>query len=106
MTKATKAWACGECNTTHPTESGARYCCQPLPSEVWVCSDCGASHETVTEADDCCALNVDCPNCKRQHAEQSLQGAQIAVAGHCDVCNPIYTIDEHHAIQRALEEER
>lgn len=104
MTDAKLKWSCGECSALHDTETDARWCCQPVPTDVWVCGDCGQRYDEKQEADDCCSTRIDCPNCLRNHAEQSAQGAQIAIAGHCDVCNPIYTIEQNHAIRAALDD--
>jgi len=102
-------YECGSCNEQHDYEDEARDCCMPSVSEVYFCPVCDWEHSTMEAAEGCVASHADlpdlpdsCPSCLRP-AESAMHRVEVAVAGHCSTCNPIYTPEENIAIKYALE---
>lgn len=98
-----RKWECGACNELHDREYEAEECCAPDITEVWMCPACDKAHEAKDEAAKCCPVSSDnvvtCPSCRRDHGIGSLGYSTVRVTGHCNFCNPIYTIDQQLAVQ-------
>ena len=101
---------CGRCGERHDSEDGALECCQPEVETVYLCPICDTEHDRMKDAESC-VLGHDeldgvvaecCPNCLRP-AESAQLKVEIAVAGHCNTCNPIYTPDQNLKIKYTLE---
>lgn len=93
-------YQCSQCDKLHDALHDAEDCCQPEVWTVYKCRGCGGIYETETAAADCCATSgEDCPSCRRHHVSPTELSA-IAVAGHCTVCNPHYTLDQQLAIEQ------
>lgn len=102
-------YECGQCHTQHDYEDEAADCCVPRITEVYVCPMCNWEYTSIEEATKCTESHVgipdlpeSCPCCYRP-AETIQFRVEIAIAGHCSTCNPIYTPDENLAIKHALE---
>lgn len=96
-------WICVACGEQHEHKENAVSCCKPEVDPVWICSNCQEEHDSSESADECCDEKERCPNCMRDHAQSSIQAAQVTIAGHCDHCNPHYPIEQHHEIEDAFE---
>ncbi|AZP72809.1 hypothetical protein EJJ20_29835 [Pseudomonas poae] len=103
-------YECGACNEQHDDEDGARECCMPSVTEMYICPICDEQHDEMEDAEKCILGHADiestddqhCPNCLRPSDTAQLM-IEVAIAGHCSVCNPIYTPDENLRIKYALE---
>lgn len=101
---------CGQCGERHDHEDGAIECCMPEVDTVYICPICDAEHSLMKAAEQCILGHADlegadseyCPNCLRP-AELAQFKVEIAVAGHCSTCNPIYSPDQNLQIKYALE---
>ncbi len=114
MTKAEKEiivmYECSRCNELHEYESSAEDCCRPEVWTAYLCPVCDSAHETRKEAENCLAGHAEligdmpehCPACLRD-ADTAQLRVEIAIAGHCSTCNPIYTPEENIAIKYTLE---
>jgi hypothetical protein len=77
--------------------------------EGWICPLCDEVCDDEDEAERCCASVspegelVTCPNCLRDHDQVSHQ-AEVQVAGHCSVCTPAFSVDEHFKIHDIVAE--
>lgn len=99
---AKKMYMCCMCEELHERESDAEECCQPEVEEVYVCEVCGEQHDIEQDADDCCPAGEKheyCPSCYRDLDVLSLDRAAVAIAGHCQICNPKFSYDEQFAIE-------
>ncbi|MGP3789451.1 hypothetical protein [Pseudomonas sp. B392_1p] len=103
-------YECDRCGEHHDHESEAEDCCRPDVHTVYICPVCEQDHETRAEAESCIVGHGDlpgdlpehCPSCLRD-ADTAQLRVEIAVAGHCSTCNPIYTPEENLVIKYALE---
>lgn len=100
MAKYKELWRCGQCYEIHDDEDGARECCMPNITEMYGCLECDVVHFSEEEAVDCCGIaDIRCPTCSRDYKSYDINSRAIELAGHCNVCNPIYTLDERFAIE-------
>ncbi len=101
---------CGQCGERHDHEDGAIECCQPEIDTVYICPICEKEHGSMKVAEQCVLAHADlegadcehCPSCMRP-AETAQLRIEIAVAGHCSTCNPIYSAEQNLQIKYALE---
>ena len=101
---------CGQCGERHDHEDGAIECCQPEIDTVYICPICDKEHDSMKVAEQCVLAHADlegadcehCPSCMRP-AETAQLRIEIAVAGHCSTCNPIYSPEQNLQIKYALE---
>lgn len=101
MREPKEMFECPHCDDLHDSYQGAKSCCKPVPSKVWLCPECGDRCETEQKARSCCAFDeVVCPGCQRSHGGKPMEQAAIAVSGHCTECNPLYTVEQQHAIEQ------
>ena len=96
---AKSIWKCSECGEFHDHEDDARECCAPEVYEYFGCPECGMVHEEETDALQCCEVFERCPCCARDYGQTHLQAFAIRVAGHCNTCNPIFTLEQQLAIE-------
>ncbi len=97
---AIQKFRCCGCDDLHDDESDARDCCEP--TEAWVCEGCDVVYGCEDLADKCCEgadITDKCPACARDYNIVDLNHSAITVAGHCQTCNPHYTIDQQFAIE-------
>lgn len=87
-------YKCGDCGQSHDEEHDAVLCCAPEPVEAYECEECNTEHSCSDMAEKCCGADLRCPVCARDYAEKSLNGVAIRVAGHCNRCNPFFTLDQ------------
>ncbi len=100
MTGYKKLWQCGSCDEIHDFEYLAEDCCQPEINEVYGCMECGSHHNSKNEAIACCeSAGERCPNCSRDYKCRDINSKAIQIAGHCTVCNPLFTLDHRLAIE-------
>lgn len=100
MSNYKELWRCGECDEVHDDEDYARECCQPSIHEVYGCLDCEEQYDTEKEAVDCCnVFDIRCSNCSRDYKSIDINAKAIQIAGHCTVCNPLFTLDDRFAIE-------
>ena len=94
-------WKCGECGGVHDNEDGAGECCRPMIHELWGCPVCEAVHDKEKDALHCCGPQglIRCPCCARDYSEAEINHFAVEVAGHCNVCNPFFTVDQQFAIE-------
>ena len=93
-------WRCGECCEIHEDEDDARECCRPSVTELYGCLDCAGVHESEREAEQCCGVfEVRCTNCSRDYKSIDINAKAVQIAGHCTVCNPLFTLDDRLAIE-------
>jgi hypothetical protein len=104
-----RMYECGQCQEVHAFESDAEDCCKPDVNEVYVCPVCEEVHDLKKDAEACLAGHVEIPECDAEHCPNCLREAdtaqlrvEIAVAGHCSQCNPIYTPEQNLTILDAL----
>lgn len=103
-------YECDACNELHDDEDGARECCMPGVIERYFCPICGESHDEEDDAHKCILSHAEiesaddehCPNCLRP-ADTAQFRIEIAVAGHCSTCNPLYNPDQNLRIKYALD---
>lgn len=77
---------------------------------VYICPICEAEHDSMKVAEQRVLGHADlegadyepCPNCLRP-AETAQLMVELAVAGHCSTCNPIYSPDQNLKIKYSLE---
>ncbi len=91
--KAKLLWQCSSCNEMHNDEDDARECCMPEIYEHYGCPGCGKVHEEEHEAVSCCEELKRCPCCARDYGSGHIQAFAVRVAGHCNSCNPFYSLD-------------
>ena len=102
-------WECSCCNDLHDDEDDALDCCRPSANEVFLCPVCDEAHDSMKEAQECLVRHSpiigsaaeSCPCCWRP-AETAQSMIEIAVAGHCGTCNPIFTVEQNLAILDAV----
>lgn len=93
-------YRCGSCRDVHEDEDEARECCAPSISEVYACPVCGEIHEEESEAGECCGFEtVQCPNCRRDYGAGHINHSAVKIAGHCNTCNPFFSVDQQLAIE-------
>lgn len=94
-------YECCSCGELHDHEDEALDCCAPEISERWICPECGKAHDTESAAENCCPGGdaVTCPSCMRDHGSGSLGYAAVTISGHCDTCNPFFTVEQQLAIE-------
>lgn len=98
--KVKELYRCGECKDIHEDEDGARECCMPEVHTIYVCPVCAEHHDDDDKALTCCNVEgIRCPSCYRDYSSISLHYSAIKVAGHCNTCNPLFTVDQQLAIQ-------
>lgn len=98
--KIKELYRCGECREIHDDEDGARECCMPEVHTLYVCPVCTENHDDADEALTCCNVEgIRCPSCYRDYSSVSLHYSAIKVAGHCNTCNPLFTVEQQLAIQ-------
>lgn len=97
-----KRYQCSACDKVHDEEWAAEECCQPEVWTVWQCSVCSEIHDTEEEADDCCGDHgvERCPCCARGYAPDTIGYDAIKVSGHCQTCNPLFSIEHKLLIQQ------
>jgi len=99
-----KLYECSMCHEVHDYEYAAEECCQPEVYEVWQCGVCTKVHGEKPEAEKCCSAGlVNCPACARDYSPSEIAATAIRVAGHCQTCNPFFTSDQLHEIERQHE---
>lgn len=103
MGKTTLMWQCGDCGTLHENEDDAEECCRPEVYEVWRCDSCGKQHDEETEAESCCPEHdlTRCPRCARDYSAGEINTLAIRIAGHCNSCNPHFSVEHQLAIEDA-----
>lgn len=103
MTKrqAIELWRCCECNATHDDEDDARECCQPSIEECYGCPDCDEVHSCERQALKCCEDQcfTRCPCCARDYSEHDINHFAVTVAGHCNTCNPMFSVEQQLQIE-------
>jgi len=93
-------YRCGECRVIHDDEDGARECCMPSVHTIYVCPVCNSHQDDHEKAVSCCNVEgIKCPQCYRDYSSISVHYAAIKIAGHCNTCNPLFTIDQQLAVQ-------
>ena len=93
-------YRCGECREIHDDEDGARECCMPEVHTIYVCPVCSSHQDEPDKALRCCNVEaIACPQCFREYSSISIHFAAITIAGHCNTCNPIYTVEQQLAVQ-------
>lgn len=100
--EAIHLWRCGECGEVHDDEDGARECCMPSIHECFGCPTCRQTHDCETDALKCCGSEAGltrCPCCARDYADSELNHFAVTVAGHCNTCNPFFTVDQQITIE-------
>ncbi len=99
--EAKPLWKCGECGEIHEDEDGAGECCRPMIHEMWGCPVCGEAHDKESLALRCCGPEglTRCPCCARDYSVAEINHAAIEVAGHCNTCNPHYSVEQQIAIE-------
>ena len=101
--KAIPLWKCGECSEVHDDEDEAMECCRPAIHELFGCPVCKSNHDDESAALKCCGsadgMLTRCPCCARDYAESELNHFAVTVAGHCNTCNPFFSIDQQLLIQ-------
>lgn len=97
--KANSFWQCSSCNEIHDDEDDARECCAPEIYEIYGCPGCGKVHEEEHQAISCCEQLERCPCCARDYGAGHIQAFAVRLAGHCNTCNPFYTIDQQLLIE-------
>ncbi|WP_146041269.1 hypothetical protein [Pseudomonas sp. MPR-ANC1] len=91
---------CGSCRTVHDSIEDAKECCAPTITSVYVCPACKGSHDDPDKALECCGVEgIRCPSCYRDYNSASIHFQAIKVAGHCNICNPLLTVDQQFAIE-------
>lgn len=91
---------CGECAEVHDYEDDARECCRPTVHEIYTCPVCNKDHECEDQAGACCGFDVvRCPSCARDYGTGHINYFAITVAGHCNTCNPFFTVEQQMAIE-------
>ncbi len=72
----------------------------PSVTELYGCLDCDGVHESEREAEQCCGVfEVRCTNCSRDYKSIDINAKAVQIAGHCTVCNPLFTLDDRFAIE-------
>lgn len=98
--KVKELYQCGACREIHDDEDDAKECCKPTVTTLFVCPVCEKHHDDADPALTCCGVSViRCPSCYREHSSISLHYSAITVAGHCNACNPLFTVEQQLAIQ-------
>ena len=92
-------WECGSCNEVHEDEDGARECCAPEVWECYGCPECEKVHDEEHKALSCCEELTRCPCCSRDYGSHHLNAFAVRVAGHCNTCNPFFSLDQQTAIE-------
>jgi hypothetical protein len=93
-------YRCGECREIHDDEDGARECCMPDVYTIYVCPVCDDIHDDPGSALACCSVDgINCPQCRRDYTSVSIDYSAIKITGHCNTCNPLFTIEQQLAIQ-------
>ncbi|WP_416363197.1 hypothetical protein [Pseudomonas sp. NFX183] len=93
-------YRCGECREIHDDEDEARECCMPAVYTLYVCPVCAENHDQAEDAMSCCnADGISCPQCRRDYPSISIDYQAIKIAGHCNACNPLFTIEQQLAVQ-------
>ena len=110
-----KAYQCSGCDGIHDYESEAEACCQPDVATVYICPTCRSTHDDHGGAVDCCEfdtlvddededLTVDCPTCLRIYQSSDIGFHAVQIAGHCQACNPLFTLEQQFQIEDAASE--
>ena len=102
MATYTEVWKCCECREVHDDEDAARECCQPQILELFRCDLCSTIHEDEADAETCCgvsASSVTCPTCYRAYRSRHIGASAIEAVGHCQACNPQFSVDEQFKIE-------
>lgn len=94
---------CGWCEEFHETREDARLCCAPEAEEALFCQECERRHWSEVRRDMCCEASIRCPRCSRLMPYESLDGFAIRLAGHCSLCNPLFTSEQRDAIEIGFE---
>ena len=94
-------YECGNCNEVHDDEDGAQECCMPTVSEVYQCPACEEIHNSHDEASKCCNAGelIRCPCCSRDYGHTQINSRAVSVAGHCNICDPLFTIEQRFLIE-------
>lgn len=93
-------YRCGKCCEVHDDEDVARECCMPEIIEVYACPICGLIHDEEEDAGKCCGFDIArCPSCHREYGAGHINYSAIAIAGHCNTCNPFFTVYQKIAIE-------
>ena len=100
MSKISTVYICSSCDNEHENDWEAEECCQPEVWTMYKCCTCENTHESKTEAEECCDdFEVRCPNCARDYAESNINTSAITIAGHCTVCNPLFSVEKEIKIK-------
>jgi len=105
MATYTEVWKCCECEEIHDDEDGAEDCCKPRIEELYRCDLCDEVHEGEDEAAECCGDSaedgslINCPACRRDYRSNEIAAQAVEVSGHCQTCNPLFTIHQQHQIE-------
>lgn len=105
MATYSEVWKCCECGEIHDDEDGARECCMPRIAELYRCDLCESVHEDEEQAEKCCGVSgtyvtyVTCPSCYRDYRSNQIGAQAVLISGHCQTCNPSFTIDQQLAIE-------
>ncbi|MFZ3121674.1 MAG: hypothetical protein WA159_25540 [Variovorax sp.] len=91
--RAVLLWKCSSCDEVHGDEDSARECCMPEVYELYGCPKCGVVHEEEHQAISCCEELVRCPCCARDYGAGEIHAFAVRIAGHCNQCNPFYSLD-------------
>lgn len=101
MSEFKRLWQCGSCDGVHEYEYLAKECCKPDIHEVYGCIHCSNHHGEKSDAIKCCDVAGEerCPNCSRDYKGRDINAKAIQIAGHCTICNPLFTLDHRLAIE-------
>lgn len=102
MATYTEVWKCCECGEIHDDDDDAQECCKPRIEELYRCDVCSETHEDEDEAGNCCGLSsgyTKCPSCYRHYRSNELSASAVEIAGHCQTCNPLFTIYQQVQIE-------
>lgn len=99
--KAKVLWKCSSCDEIHDDEDDARECCAPDVWEMYGCPECGKVCDEEEQALGCCSPDelTSCPNCSRDYGRGQINHFAVLVAGHCNTCNPLYSVEQQLAIE-------
>ena len=103
-----RKWECGGCNTLHDYEYMAEDCCRPDVTECWECPACERAHNEKEAAESCCPhvhLSITCPSCMRDYDKDEIGFPAVEIAGHCQACNPFFSVNQQLQIEDAYQQE-
>lgn len=106
LSAVTTLYRCGECRDVHTDEDDARECCMPEIIEVYQCPKCQVMHDEHDQAAKCCGAGelARCPCCARDYGPRQIGYHAVQIAGHCQTCSPLFSVDHQMAIEEAHHE--